>query len=112
VEYLHWSSLSVRLQAAGERVGGVAPRLWELGVGGIGLVVGFDVGLGCFRGVMGCMLMVAMGHVRVMCCGLVLSGFKVVGGFSMVTSRVFVMLCCLVMMLCCLRRHSFPPTGR
>jgi hypothetical protein len=81
-------------------------------VGRVGLGVVFDVGLGCFRGVMSCMLMVAMGHMRVMCCSLVLSGFMVTGGFSVVTSRVFVMLCCLVMMIYGLLGHSFPPTGR
>jgi hypothetical protein len=81
-------------------------------VRGVGLGVVFDVGLGCFRGVMGCMLMMTMGHVRMMCCCLVLSGFMVAGGFSVVTSRVFVMLCCLVMMFYGLLGHNFPPTGR
>jgi hypothetical protein len=90
----------------------VGPCLWDLRVGWVGLGVVFDVGLSCFRGMMSCMLMVAMGHVRVMCCCLVLSGFMVAGGFSVVTSRVFVMLCCLVMMICCLFGHNFPPTGR
>jgi hypothetical protein len=59
-----------------------------------------------------CMLMVAMGHVGVMCCGLVLPGFMVNSGFSVVTSRMLMMLCCLVVMLYSLLRHSFPPTGR
>ena len=81
-------------------------------MGRICLSVVLDVGLGCFGGMMGCMLMVAMGHLRVMCRGLVLSGFMVAGGFSVVTSRVFVVFRCLVMMVCCLCRHSFPPTGR
>ena len=94
------------------RRGGRSPPCRDLGVGGVGFGVMFDVGLGCFRGVMRCMLLVAMGHMRVMCCCLVLSGFMVASGFPVVTSRVFVMLCCLVMMLCCLLGHNFPPTGR
>jgi hypothetical protein len=81
-------------------------------VGGVGLAVVFDVGLGCFRGMMGCMLMVALGSVCVMCCGFVFPGFVVGSGFFVVTGRVLMMLCCLAMVLCCLLRHNFPPTGR
>jgi hypothetical protein len=35
-------------------------------------------------------------------CRLVFPGFVVFRGFLVVSSRVFVVLCCLVMMLCCL----------
>ena len=71
----------------------------ELGVGRVGFAVMFDVGLGGFGSVMSCVLVMTISQVRVMCCGLVLTGFVVAGGFPVVMGRVLVMLCCLVMML-------------
>jgi hypothetical protein len=71
----------------------------ELGVGRVGFAVMFDVGLGGFGSVMSCVLVMTISQVRVMCCGLMLAGFVVAGGFPVVMGRVLVMLCCLVMML-------------
>jgi hypothetical protein len=56
-------------------------------------------------------VVVRMGNVGVMRCHLVLPCFVVLRGLLMVVRRVFVMLCCLMMMLRCLLRHTFPPTG-
>jgi hypothetical protein len=72
----------------------------------------FDVRLGGFRGVMGCVLVVTIGKVRVMRCGLVLTGFVVASGLSMVTGRVLVMLCRFVVMFGCLFGPVFPPASR
>jgi len=64
-----------------------------------------DVRLGCLRGVVHRVLMVTVGKMGMVCCGFVLSVFVVFCGLLMVPGRVFVMFCCLVMMLCCLLRH-------
>jgi hypothetical protein len=60
----------------------------DLGVGWVGFGVMFDVGLGGFRSVMGGVLVMTISQVRVMCCGLVLTGLVVTGGFSVVMGRV------------------------
>ncbi|UGA45487.1 hypothetical protein HU230_0005435 [Bradyrhizobium quebecense] len=56
---------------------------------------------------------VTMGAVRVMCRLVVIAGFVVLGGFAVMTRRVFVMLSCLVMMLnACVVAHEDLPVWR
>jgi hypothetical protein len=62
----------------------------------------FDVGLGCFGCVVRCMLVVAVGQVRVVCGGFVFACFVVLCGFLVMARRVFVMLRCFMMMVRCL----------
>ena len=57
--------------------------------------------LGRFRSVVRCVLVVAAGQVRVMRRRFVPPCFMVRRSFPMVSRRVFVMLCCFVMMLDC-----------
>ncbi len=61
----------------------------------------FDVGLCRFRSMVHRVFVMTTGQVRVMGCCLVFSCFMVLCGFLMVSCRVFMMLRCLVMMLCC-----------
>ena len=72
-----------------------------LSVGRQGLAVIFDMRLCCFSSVVGCVLMVSMSQMRVMRSCLVFPCFMVLCGFLVVSRRMFVMLCCLVMMFCC-----------
>ena len=74
----------------------------ELGGGGFGFAVIFDMCLGCFRSMVLCVFVVTARYVRVMCRRFVFTCFVMFSGFLVVVRRVFVMLCCLVMMLCCL----------
>ena len=56
---------------------------------------------------------VTMGAVRVMRRLVVIAGFVVLGGFAVMTRRVFVMLSCLVMMLnACVVAHGDLPVWR
>jgi hypothetical protein len=82
-------------------------RLLRVGRAGLGVV--FDVRLGCFRRVMRCMRVMAVGQVRVVPCQFVAAGFVVPCGFLMVARCVFVVLCCLMMMFRCLLGHEIPP---
>ena len=59
----------------------------------------FNMCFGRFRSVVHCMFVVAASEVRVMRSRLVFSCFVVLGGFFVMACRVFVMLCCFVMML-------------
>ena len=52
-----------------------------------------------------CVLMMAMGEVRVMPCCLVLTCFVMFCGFFVVTRRVFMVFRGFSMMLCCLLGH-------
>jgi hypothetical protein len=81
-------------------------------VGCAALGVVFDVCLGGFRGVMGCVLVVTIGKVRVMRCGLVLTSFVVASGLSMMTGRMLMVICCFGVMFDCLFGHVFPPASR
>jgi hypothetical protein len=74
----------------------------DLGRGWTGFAVSFNMGPGRFRRVMCCLLVVAVGQVRVVCCRFVFACFVVLCGFLVMSCRAFVMLCCLLMMLCCL----------
>jgi hypothetical protein len=65
------------------------------------LAVIFDMRLGRFPCVVHRVFMVTTCQVRVMRCRLVSSCFVVLCGFLVVSSRVFMMFCCLVMMFCC-----------
>jgi hypothetical protein len=47
-------------------------KFFRLRVGRLGAAVIFDVGFGGFSGVMRCVLVMTMGQVGMMCCGLVL----------------------------------------
>jgi hypothetical protein len=71
-------------------------------VGRNGLAVIFDMRFGRFPSVVHGVFVVTPGKVCVMRCCLVFSCFMMLCGFLVVSRRVFVMLCCLVMMLCCL----------
>lgn len=55
-----------------------------------------------FSSVMHCVLVMTAGQVRVMRCRLMFPGFMMFCGFLVVSSRVFMMLSCFVMMRCCL----------
>jgi hypothetical protein len=70
-------------------------------VGWHGLAVLFEVRLGCFGCVVHGVLVVAAGEVSVMPGGFVPSCFVMLRRFLMMSSRVFMMFGCLVMMLCC-----------
>jgi hypothetical protein len=76
---------------------------------GRGFAVMFDMHLGCFGSVVYGVLVVATGQVRVVCGRLVRACFVVLRGFLVVSRRVFVMLCGLVVMLSCFVCHEFPP---
>ena len=58
-----------------------------------------------FAGVMRRMLCVTFRGVRMVCRRLVITGFVLLAGFTMMASRVFVMLCCLVVMVRCFLGH-------
>jgi hypothetical protein len=62
-----------------------------------------------FAGVMGCVLSVALRRVRVMGCGFVIAGFVMLAGFTMMACGVFVMFCCLSVMVRCFLRHIESP---
>jgi hypothetical protein len=64
-----------------------------------------SVRLGSFRGVMGRVMKMPLGGVGVVRGGLVIIGFVMTCGFTMMTGGVFVMVGCLGMMLCCLLGH-------
>lgn len=65
-----------------------------------------DVLLGGFLGVMCCVMKMALGGVCVVSGGLVIAGFVMARRFSMMTCRVFVMLCCPSVVLGRLLGHS------
>jgi len=62
----------------------------------------FNMRLGRFGSVVHCMLVVPVGQVRVMPCRLVSPRFVMFGGLLVMACRMFVMLCCFVMVLDCL----------
>ncbi len=72
----------------------------QLSVGRAGFAVMFEVRLGRFLSVVRGVKVVRLSHVRVMRRHFVVTGFMVLRGFLVMMSRVFVMLCCLVVMLC------------
>ena len=59
----------------------------------------FDMRLRRFRSMVHCMFVVAASEVCMMRCRLVFPCVVVLGGLLVMTSRVFVMLCCFVMMI-------------
>jgi hypothetical protein len=66
------------------------------------VTVVFNMQLGRFGGVMGCVMRVPLRRMRVMSGYCVVAFFVMLGGFAMVNCRVLVVLRCLVMMRCCL----------
>lgn len=68
---------------------------------GCGRLVVFDVRLRGLGGVVRSVLMMAVREVRVMRGCFMLAVFVVLGGFLVMTSRVFVMLGRCVMVFCC-----------
>jgi hypothetical protein len=70
-----------------------------LRVSGMSLTVMFDVSFGRFRTVLHCVLVMTVCQVRMVRRGLVSAFFVVHCGFLVVPSGVFVMLCCLMMMI-------------
>jgi hypothetical protein len=60
----------------------------------------FDVNLGRLSGVVRCVMVMSLSRVRVVRSGLMVAGFVVLCGFTMMPGSMFVMLCCLVVMLC------------
>jgi len=60
----------------------------------------FDMRLGCFPSVVRCVFMVTAGYVRVMRRCLMSPCFVVLRRFPVMSCRVLMMFCCLVMMLC------------
>jgi hypothetical protein len=69
----------------------------------------FGMQLCRFAGVMGCVLCVALRSVRMMCSGLMVAGFVVFPSFAMMACCVFVMFCCLRVMVRCFLRHIESP---
>jgi hypothetical protein len=65
----------------------------------------FGVQLCCFGGVVRRVMQVTLGRVCMMCSRLVIAGVVMLGCFAMVARRVFMMLGCLMMMLCRLFGH-------
>ena len=61
----------------------------------------FNVGLGCFAGVVRSMGVMTVSEVCMMCRGLVPSSLMMLGGFTMMSSRVLVVFRGLVMMFHC-----------
>ncbi len=59
----------------------------------------FDVNLGRLSGVVRCVMVVSLSRVRVVRGGLMVACFVVLCSFAMVPGSVFVMLCCLVVVL-------------
>lgn len=78
-------------------------QLFVRGAGRFAMVLGMR--LGCFRGVVRRMVMVAVSHVRVMRGHVVVTGLMVARRFPMMSRGVFVVFCCSVMMLGCFLRH-------
>ena len=79
---------------------GAAPK--DLSGGGFTLAaIFFDVRFCRFAGMVRCVLMVAVGELRVMRGRFMFSSFVMFGGFLVVASRVLVMFRCFVMMLRC-----------
>ncbi len=58
--------------------------------------------------VMRCVVQVSLCRVRVVSGCQMVTSLVVTSGFAMVLSRKFVVFRCLVMVLCCLFRHSRP----
>jgi hypothetical protein len=58
-----------------------------------------------FGGVMGCVMQVALGGVRVVRGAFVIAGFMVLGGLAVMTGGMLVMLGCLMMVLGCFLGH-------
>ena len=61
----------------------------------------FGVGLGGFRGVMRGVMQMALGNVGMMRSSMVIAGFMVPGGFTMMTRGVLVVLSGFVVMVVC-----------
>ena len=77
-------------------------------IGGAGdLVVMLSVSLGCFSGVMGSVMMVAVGHLSVVSGQLVVTGLMMASGFAMMSRGVLVVFRCFVVMLGCFFGHRF-----
>jgi hypothetical protein len=70
------------------------------------------VRLSRFGSVMRSVMQVSLGSVCVMGCYFVVSRFVVPRGFAMVSSRVFVMFGCLMMMFRCLLGHFSSSSSR
>ena len=65
----------------------------------------FGVEFRRFAGVMRGVLRVALRGVRVVRCGFMIAGFMLLSGFTMMARRVFVMVCCLIVMVRCFLAH-------
>lgn len=59
-----------------------------------------------FFGVMGSVVEVPLGDVRLMTRFFMFAGLMVFGGGAMVSGGAFVVLCCLAMMFCCFFGHG------
>ena len=60
----------------------------------------FHVRFGRFRRVVHCMLLMSVGYLCVMRCRFVFACFVMLRRFPVVSRRVLVMFCCLVVMFC------------
>jgi hypothetical protein len=84
----------------------VRRRVQRLLVGGASnLAVVLGVSFGSFRGVMGSVMMMAVGDMRVMSGQVVIAGFMVARGFAMMAGCVFMMFGCFQVMLNCFSGH-------
>jgi hypothetical protein len=66
----------------------------------------FDVQLGCLRGVVGRMVMMAVGRVRVVCGEMMIPRFVMPRGFTVMMRGAFVMFCRTIVVLCCFSGHT------
>ncbi len=73
----------------------------KLGRGCFGRAMICDMRLRCLPGMVRRVFVMAAGEVGMMRCGFVFSCFMLLCGFLMVSCRVFMMLCCLAVMLYC-----------
>ena len=78
-------------------------RLLVGGAGNLAVVLGMS--LGSFRGVMGSMMMMAVGHVGVVSGQVMIAGFMVARGFAMMAGCVFMMFSGFQVMLNCFSGH-------
>jgi hypothetical protein len=62
--------------------------------------------LGCLGCMVRCVVLVSLSGMRVVRCGLVVSGFMLLRCFAMMLGGVLVMLCGFVMVLCGLLGHK------
>ena len=78
-----------------------------LGSRGRALVsVMFEVKFRCLRRMVGSVVQVSVGGVRVVRGAQMVAGLVMLRGFMMMPGGMFIMFCCFAMVLCCFLRHK------